>query len=63
MIEQLSEDDPTRRQLAERLLNAPRNFEEAANDPMSAMGPGCVKTPANTTTWGENGQFFNCAIW
>ena len=44
MIEQLSEDDPTRRQLAERLLNAPRNFEEAANDPMSAMGPGRVKT-------------------
>ncbi len=38
MIEQLSEDDPTRRQLAERLLNAPRNFEEAANDPMSALG-------------------------
>jgi hypothetical protein len=38
MIEQLSEGDPTRRKLAERLLNAPRNFEEAANDPMSAMG-------------------------
>ncbi len=38
MIEQLSEDDPTRRQLAELLLNAPRNFEEAANDPMSAIG-------------------------
>ncbi len=38
MIEQLSEGDPTRRKLAERLLNAPRNFEEAANDPMSALG-------------------------
>ncbi len=23
---------------------------------MSAYDPGCVKTPANTTTWGENGQ-------
>ncbi len=38
MIEQISEGEPTRRKLAERLLNAPRNFEEAANDPMSAMG-------------------------
>ncbi len=36
MIEQLSEGDPTRRKLAERLLNAPRNFEEAANAAMSA---------------------------
>ncbi len=38
MIEQHSEGDPTRRKLAERLLNVPRNFEEAANDPMSALG-------------------------
>jgi hypothetical protein len=31
LIEQLSEGDPTRRKLAEQLLNAPRSFEEGAN--------------------------------
>ncbi len=32
IIEQLAEGDPERRKLAERLLNAPRNFEEGANE-------------------------------
>ncbi len=32
LIDQLSEGDPTRRKLAERLLNAPRSFEEGANE-------------------------------
>ncbi len=32
LIEQLSEGDPTRRKLAERLLNAPRNFAEGASE-------------------------------
>ncbi len=32
LIDQLSEGDPTRRKLAEQLLNAPRNFEEGANE-------------------------------
>ncbi len=32
LIDQLSEGDPERRKLAERLLNAPRNFEEGANE-------------------------------
>ncbi len=31
IIEQISEGDPVRRKLAERLLNAPRSFEEGAN--------------------------------
>jgi hypothetical protein len=31
LIAQLSEGDPHRRKMAEQLLNAPRNFEEAAN--------------------------------
>ncbi len=59
MIEQLSEDDPTRRQLAERLLNAPRNFEEAANDPMSAMGQKRTShdTLSNVRYWGQSGHW------
>ncbi len=32
LIEQLAEGDPQRRKLAERLLNAPRSFEEGANE-------------------------------
>ncbi len=32
IIEQLAEGDPERRKLAEQLLNAPRNFEEGANE-------------------------------
>ncbi len=32
IIEQISEGDPTRRRLAERLFNAPRSFEEGANE-------------------------------
>ncbi len=54
MIEQLSEGDPMPRKLAERLLNAPRNFEEAANDPMSAMGQKQTfgDTPSNVRYWG-----------
>ncbi len=32
LIEQLSEGDPTRKKLAEKLLSAPRNFEEGANE-------------------------------
>ncbi len=32
IIEQLAKGDPERRKLAERLLNAPRSFEEGAND-------------------------------
>ncbi len=32
LIEQLSEGDPTRRKLPERLLNAPRNFAEGASE-------------------------------
>ena len=32
LIEQISEGDPTRRKLAERLLSAPRSFEEGANE-------------------------------
>ncbi len=32
IIEQLSEGSEDRRKLAERLLTAPRNFEEGAND-------------------------------
>ncbi len=32
LVDQLSEGDPTRRKLAERLLSAPRSFEEGAND-------------------------------
>ncbi len=32
LIEALAEGDPTRRKLAEQLLNAPRNFEEGANE-------------------------------
>ncbi len=31
IIEQISEGDPTRHKLAEQLFNAPRNFEEGAN--------------------------------
>ncbi len=31
LIEQLAEGDPHRRKMAERLLNAPRNFEEGAS--------------------------------
>ncbi len=32
LIEQLAEGDPHRRKMAEQLLNAPRNFEEGANE-------------------------------
>jgi len=32
IIEQLAEGDPTRRKMAEQLLNAPRNFGEGANE-------------------------------
>ena len=32
LIEQLADGDPMRRKLAERLLSAPRNFTEGAND-------------------------------
>ncbi len=32
LIEQLAEGDPQRRKMAEQLLNAPRNFEEGANE-------------------------------
>ncbi len=32
LIDQISEGDPTRRKLAEQLFNAPRNFEEGANE-------------------------------
>ena len=32
LIEALAEGDPTRRKIAEQLLNAPRNFEEGANE-------------------------------
>ncbi len=32
IIEHLAEGDPHRRKMAEQLLNAPRNFEEGANE-------------------------------
>ncbi len=32
IIEQLAEGDPERRKMAEQLLNAPRNFQEGANE-------------------------------
>ena len=32
LIDQLSEGDPHRRKMAEQLLNAPRSFEEGANE-------------------------------
>ncbi len=36
IIEQLAEGDPHRRKMAEQLLNAPRNFEEGANEATKA---------------------------
>ncbi len=59
MIEQLSEGNPTGRKLAERLLNAPRNFEQAANDPMSAMGHKRTfsDTLSNVCFWGQSGHW------
>jgi hypothetical protein len=58
IIEQLSEGDPMPRKLAERLLNAPRNFEEAANDPMSGLGHKQTfsDTLFNVRYWGLSGR-------
>ncbi len=50
-------DDP-----AELVSDKGRFGREGLNTPMSALGPGCVKTPANTIIWGKVGKFFGITV-